>query len=232
MFRFKRFLIDDSLCAMKVGTDGVLLGAWADVEGDCRLLDVGSGSGIITLMLAQRNAAAHVTAIDIDAGAVEATRRNAEASPWGERIAYSQCDIVDYKPDTLFDHIISNPPYFERSLLSPDAQRSVARHTSSLSFEALVTAACRLLNQGGRLSVILPRDGAAHLRRIAFGRLWLRRLTDVVTREGDAPCRTLMEFERCARPLMPRCDVMTIEDGKGEYTEEYRRLTEDFYLKF
>lgn len=217
---------------MKVGTDGVLLGAWAEVEGCASILDVGTGTGLIALMAAQRNFEAAITAIDIDAPAVCEARANADCSIWGGRITTQQADVRSYTPNVQYDHILSNPPYFVDALRSPDAQRSTARHTTSLTFAELVAASERLLRDGGRLSVVLPTDGAREFRRVAFERLWLSRLTDVVTREGEAPKRTLMEFVRCAEPIMPRCDRLTIHRPDGSYTEEYRSLTEPFYLMF
>lgn len=232
MFRFKEFDVCDELCAMKVGTDGVLIGAWANVEDADSILDVGCGSGLIALMAAQRNAKAAITAIDIDPAAVAQTRANADLSPWGERIVTRCVDVTQWAVEHKFDHIISNPPYFNESLHSPDTQRSVARHTITLDFEALVAAACRLLNVGGRLSVILPTDGAAAFRRVAFERLWLKRQMDVVTKIGEQPRRTLMEFCLCADAQMPRCESLTIHSASGDYSEEYRRLTSSFYLNF
>lgn len=232
MFRFKQFTISDEGCAMKVGTDGVLLGAWADVDGDSLIMDACTGTGIIALMVAQRNAEASIYALDIVPEAVAEARGNADHSPWGDRVRTICCDLKEYREDVRFDHIVCNPPYFVDSLQAPDAARNLARHTVSLDFESLVAAAERLLKDGGRFSVILPTEGAAHFRRVAFSRLWLRRVTDVVTTEGGSPKRTLMEFVRCAQPLMPRSDVLTIHQRGGDYTEEYRHLTQDFYLMF
>ncbi|MBO7185316.1 MAG: methyltransferase [Alistipes sp.] len=232
MFRFKQFTISDEGCAMKVGTDGVLLGAWADVADDGVVLDACTGTGIIALMVAQRNAEASIYALDIVPEAVVEARGNADHSPWGDRVRTICCDLKEYREDVRFDHIVCNPPYFVDALQATDVARNLARHTVSLDFESLVAAAERLLKDGGRFSVILPTEGAAHFRRVAFSRLWLRRVTDVVTTEGGAPKRTLMEFVRCAQPLMPRCDVLTIHHRGGDYTEEYRRLTQDFYLMF
>lgn len=232
MFCFKQFTVADDMCAMKVGTDGVLLGAWADVAHESRLLDVGTGTGLIALMLAQRNGEARIEAIDIDADAVAQARSNADASPWGGRITTHCGDIREFSAAESFDHIVSNPPYFVDSHLSPNAARTAARHTSSLGFNDLVAAACRLLRKGGRLSVILPTDCAALFRREAFERLWLVRQLDIVTCEGEAPKRTMMEFCKCEVPLMPKCEELVIQMRGGDYSEEYRRLTEDFYLKF
>lgn len=232
MFRFKQFEIDDSLSAMKIGTDGVLLGAWASVE-DCRqVLDVGTGTGLVALMVAQRCAEAHITAIDIDARAAEEAQYNVDKSAWYSRIAVLHADVREFAIDEKFDHIISNPPYFNDALRSPDVQRNTARHTDTLGYEELISAAERMLVKGGRLSVVLPTDGAMHFRREAFERLWLARQTDVVTREGEEPKRTLMEFVLGDEPLMPRCDTITIHRRDGSYSPEYRDLTAEFYLAF
>ena len=232
MFRFKQFAIDDSHSAMKIGTDGVLLGAWARVEGCRSILDVGTGTGLIALMVAQRNAEALITAIDIDRSAAAEARRNADMSPWGSRITTLCEDVRSFVSEAKFDHIISNPPYFNDSLHSTDEARNTARHTDTLAFGELVDAAEQLLEDGGLLSVVLPTDGARRFRREAFGRLWLSRQLDVVTREGEEPKRTMMEFVLTSRPIMPRCDRLTIHRSGGDYTEEYRRLTEEFYLAF
>jgi tRNA1Val (adenine37-N6)-methyltransferase len=232
MFKFKEFELHDELCAMKIGADGVLLGAWADIDGATSILDIGTGSGLIALMAAQRNPRAHITALDIDSGAVAQARSNADLSPWAERITTLQADVTQWSSEQHFEHIVSNPPYFCEALQSPDEQRRVARHTITLDFEALVATACRLLADGGRLSVILPTDGAATFRRVAFERLWLVRQCDVATKEGEEPRRTLMEFRLCVTPQMPRCDGLSIQLRDGSYSEEYRALTSQFYLNF
>lgn len=232
MFHFKRFSVDDVLCAMKVGTDGVLIGAWADIEGAKHILDMGTGSGLIALMVAQRNEEAHIEAIDIDEGAVLQARNNIEASPWRERIVVAHSDANSYTSSQRFDHIVSNPPFFTTTLLSPDERRAMARHCSTLSYDDIITTAERLLVPEGRLSLILPTSEAAQFRRVAFERLWLRRETTVLTRKGDAPKRTMMEFVLCSEPLMPRVDTLEIYDDGGVYSDKYRQLTAEYYLKF
>ena len=209
---------------MKVGTDGVLLGAWADVEGDRRILDLGTGSGLIALMLAQRNAEAEIVALDIDEDATIQAQHNFSLSPWRKRLGVVNSNIADYNSERKFTHIVSNPPYFVDSLHSPNAARTAARHSSSLPFSDIVLAAERLLEWGGRLSVILPSDVAALFRREAFERLWLSRQLDIVTKPGDEPRRTMMEFVLCSEPRMPRCDTMLMG------SEEAIKLTQDFYL--
>ncbi len=224
MFRFKQFVVADELCAMKVGTDGVLLGAWADVEGDRRILDLGTGSGLIALMLAQRNSEAEIVALDIDHGAAIQAGQNFSFSPWAERLSVVCSDVAEYTSERKFTHIVSNPPYFVDSLHSPNAARTAARHTSSLPFSNIIAAAEQLLEQGGRLSVILPSDVAALFRREAFERLWLSRQTDIVTKPQEEPRRTMMEFVLCSEPRMPRCNTMLISSAEAQ------KLTEDFYL--
>lgn len=232
MFRFKQFEIRDELSAMKIGTDGVLLGAWVDISNDSTILDIGTGTGLVALMCAQRNKEATIEGIDIVEDAVMEARQNVTSSPWDKRITIVNSDIRTYAPDTRYDHIVSNPPFFLSSLHSPDAARTTARHTTTLTYGDLVTAAERLLRPEGRLSVVLPTDCAMQFRYTAFERLWLRHITDVTTREGEAPKRTLMEFQLTSYPLMPRHDTLTIHHADGSYTEQYRRLTEEFYLNF
>ena len=224
--------MDDALCAMKVGTDGVLLGAWADVEGAKHILDMGTGSGLIALMVAQRNHKAQIEAIDIDEGAVLQARKNIDASPWQRRIEVALSDANSYTSSQRFDHIVSNPPFFTTTLLSPDERRAMARHCSTLSYDDIITTAERLLVPEGRLSLILPTSEAAQFRRVAFERLWLRRETTVLTRKGDAPKRTMMEFVLCNEPLMPCVDTLEIYDDGGVYSDKYRQLTAEYYLKF
>lgn len=136
-FKFKQFTVYHDKCAMKVGTDGVLLGAWCDVAGARRVLDVGTGTGLIALMIAQRSEA-RITALDVDAAAVEQARENCSASPWAERIDVEQADFCSYRPDALFDCIVSNPPYFVEDVHCPDKQRNMARHTAGLTFSSLL----------------------------------------------------------------------------------------------
>ena len=230
MFRFKQFTVCDERSAMKIGTDGVLLGAWADIEGDSRILDVGTGTGLIALMLAQRNASAEIVGVDISHEAIEEARDNFLNSPWAKRLSVTEGDVCSFESNEKFDHIVSNPPYFVDSLHSPDSLRTMARHTSSLKFEDLVTSAVRLLRPGGRLSVILPTECAMQFRFAAFGHLWLCRQLNVVTKAGDSPRRTLMEFCLSDKPLMPSVATLIMRHRDSSYTEEYRRLTEDFYI--
>lgn len=217
---------------MKVGTDGVLLGAWVALRrDDRRLLDVGTGTGVIALMLAQRSPAACVTALDIDAACIAQARANADRSRWGERVETLCLPVQEYREDTPFDLVVSNPPYYDRSLLPPDAGRTTARHTVALSYGELIAAACRLLAPEGRLAVILPAAESEWFRLQAHGRLSLRRLTEVWSTPRSGVKRCLMEFARGGGPAA-ESDRLVIGEAPDRFTEEYRRLTRDFYLKF
>lgn len=219
---------------MKVGTDGVLLGAWARLaENHRRILDIGTGTGLIALMAAQRTEAwgAEIVGVEIDPSAAEDARENVARSEWNERVEIVRTSIQDYLPEGNFDHIISNPPYFVSSLLSPDAARTTARHTTSLSFDELATAASRLLAPGGVLSVVLPYDAAPDMTLAAARKgFFLARRTDVSSKTRGKPLRSLLEYGH--RPLPTAVDNLTIHLPDGDYTPEYRELTKAFYLKF
>lgn len=228
-FSFKQFTVYHDRCAMKVGTDGVLLGAWADVARARDILDIGTGTGLISLMMAQR-CAARIRAVDIDADAVEQACENVDASPWKDRIEVELQDIRHFAPGVLFDLIVSNPPYFVDSLKSPDGRRNTARHTDSLDFEALVAAAARLLHPEGVFSVIIPTDGReCFLRSAACHGLHLSRQTLVHTKCGAEPKRVLLSLKFKVAECL--ADDLTIELSRHVYTEEYKALTKDFYLK-
>lgn len=216
---------------MKVGTDGVLVGAWASVRSDDeRILDIGTGTGLIALMLAQRAPRAQITGVDVEE--VAQARENADASPWAERLRFVQTPVQDFTPDERFDLIVSNPPFFVDSLTCPDAGRTTARHAVQLPFGELCDAVVRLLTARGRFAVVLPVAESALLID-AFGqRLHLARRTEVQTTPRRAPKRVLLEFLHLPTK-QPTCTQLTIGTGQHEqYTPEYRALTADFYLKF
>lgn len=215
---------------MKVGTDGVLLGAWVSVRPtDRRILDIGTGTGLIALMLAQRSEAAAVTGIDI--ASVDEARRNADASPWGDRLVFVRQPVQRFEAEP-FDLIVSNPPFFVESLRCPDAGRTQARHAVELPFEALRDAVLRLLAPAGRFALVLPVAEAERFLTLCAGRLSLVRRTQVRTTPRRAPKRVLLELMR-EGGAAPAEEVLTIGTGEHEtYTDEYRRLTGDFYLKF
>lgn len=174
-FTFKQFHIDHSRCAMKVGTDGTLLGAWATLPTDGSILDIGTGTGLIAIMAAQRSFGSKITAIDIDEDCVLQARENVSASPWHDRIEVIHSALLDFSPAQKFDCIISNPPYFIDSQLSPDAARSTARHTATLPFDELVSGVKRLLADDGHFSLILPPPEMERFRSAARGELFTTR---------------------------------------------------------
>ena len=233
-FRFKRFAIEQQRAAMKVGTDGVLLGAWARLEPKHkRILDVGCGTGLIALMAAQRSEewGAEVWAVEIEQGAVEDARENFAASPWAGRLRVEHCSVQEFESEEKFDHLLSNPPYFVASLLSPDGARTAARHTTSLTFDELAIAAAGLLTEEGVLSVVLPTEAAGDMTLAAARRgLFLARRTDVCTKSAGKPLRSLLEYG--FRPMPTELTQLTIHTPDGDFTEEYRALTGEFYLKF
>ncbi len=216
---------------MKVGTDGVLLGAWVSVEAsDRRLLDVGTGTGLIALMLAQRAPQARVTGIDVEP--VDEACANAAASPWAGRLQMVRTAVQEFEPQERFDLIVSNPPFFVDSLTCPDTGRTTARHAVRLPFAELRDAAVRLLQPGGRFAAILPADAAERFIALCDGRLFLVRRTDVRTAPRRPVKRVLLELGTSA-PQAPRCSELVIGTGEHEcFTPEYRALTRDFYLKF
>lgn len=229
-FAFKQFTVRHDRCAMKVGTDGVLLGAWTDLSHSRRILDIGTGTGLISLMLAQRCMDARITAIDLDSAAVEQAQENIQASPWKDRIEALQQDICTYPPNGTFDTIVSNPPYFIDSLKCPDGQRNTARHTDTLDADRLIGKVSELLTSDGRFSIILPAEQTEDLIRVAGEKgLHPSRQTWVITRPGLSPKRILMEFRKIPVTLQP--DELVIELERHVYSEEYIALTQEFYLK-
>ncbi|MCD7848911.1 MAG: methyltransferase [Parabacteroides sp.] len=232
-FQFKQFTIRHDKCAMKVGTDGVLLGAWAATEGCDRILGIGTGTGLIALMLAQRSKAV-IDAIDIDAGACLQAEENAEASPFAGRIRVIHSGLADFASTAAcqYDLIVSNPPYFADSLKCPDRQRSTARHTDTLPLDALLHDGRKLLAPGGRLALILPYDRKEHLMDcIRKENLFPSREISVIPVPGAQPKRILIELtaEMPASPVST--GELTIEIERHRYTGEYIDLTKDFYLK-
>lgn len=233
-FTFKQFHICHEKCAMKVGTDGTLLGAWATLPLACkRILDIGTGSGLIAIMVAQRHPEAHITAIDIDPDCIAQAQENIDACPWSQRIALHHTPLQEFHTDEKFDVIISNPPYFVDSLLSPDSKRSTARHTSYLPFEELVEGVVRLLSPEGHFSLILPPTECERFMSAARGKLFISRRTELHSTPKSGVRRVLIELKRFPPHDIPSTESLIIEaDNPTGYSDDYRALTKDFYLKF
>lgn len=228
-FDFKRFRIEQDRCSMKVGTDGVLLGAWFPMEWGKSVLDIGCGTGLVGIMAAQRGASG-VTAVEIDPEAARQAALNAAASPWSDKITVVCADIAHFTAQNSFDRIVCNPPYFRDSLRSPDSGRNTARHNDSLSYEVLADRSAGLLSDEGLLCVVLPFDTAETFVRCALTvGLYLVRRTDVVTAPGREPKRSMMSFS--ATHTQPMTDVLCIRDSSGNESAEYVELVRDFYLK-
>jgi len=215
---------------MKVGTDGVLLGAWFPLQEGCTVLDIGTGTGLVAIMAAQRGAG-RVTAVEVDPDAAVQARANAANSPWADRIDVVCSDIALFNAGFRYDRIVCNPPYFRDSLRSPHSGRNTARHNDSLSFETLSACASRLLADDGRLCLVLPRDAVETFSRCAAAQgLDMCHRTDVVTVPGKSPKRSLVEFGRSCSGL--ETDVVSICGPDGKETSEYINLVRDFYLKY
>ena len=227
-FQFKLFRVTCNRSAMKLGTDGVLLGAWSRIENCSHILDVGTGCGIITLMAAQRNQVTEIDAIDIDSESVKDAAENFQSSPWADRITLRQADFNAWKGH--YDHILSNPPFFTNGLLSPCVSRSRARHTSSLSYEQLLSKSRDLLTDTGRLSFITPLEARSLIYELAaFKSMNIARMCDVIPVAGKQAKRILWELT-LGHAALER-ESLVISNSDHTYTSEYRSLCGDFYLR-
>ena len=262
-FRFKQFTVWHDRCAMKVGTDGVLLGAWCPIAVDSlqlivnsrkhkefRVLDIGTGSGLIALMLAQRTCAVDslqwtvgIDAIDVDEGAVEQATYNFEQSPWAEHLHAYHSTLQEWEltADSLqlrddgYDLIVSNPPYFQHSLKNPNAQRATARHTDTLNYEELIMHSVRLLKPNGTLALVLPIEAEAEVLTLAKQYdLAPTHITHVHSKPGKPAKRLLIAFSPIASSpnslITSPPKIFYIESADSPRSEEYKALTQDFYL--
>ena len=228
-FQFKQFTVWHDRCAMKVGTDGVLLGAWASAEQVRRALDVGCGSGLIGLMLAQRYPQAEVVGIEIDPEAADQAAENMAHSPWTERMQVVKGDFCDYHPAETFDLIVSNPPYFVDALRSPVGERSLARHAAGLNYESLFRKSHELLAEGGRICVILPAEAVAlAVDAASRNQLFPDHKICVYTKQGKPLRRVMLSFGTSIEPC--QTTDLYLMNADGSYAASYRQLTAHFYL--
>lgn len=237
IFHFKQFSVSNARSAMKVGTDGVLLGAWAfaGIERErCRILDVGCGTGVISLMLAQRFPESTITGLDIDCDAVEEAAANFVASPWADRLSACQGDFNQWDvPSGSFDLIASNPPFFTDGALAPDAARRMARHQGSLTFAALLRGAARMLRDGGRFAVVAPAEVSGEILSEAHITGFVPvRMTMVKTVARKPPRRVLIECVKGGADELLVSDELLVMNSDGTPGDEYSRLVAPFYLKF
>jgi tRNA1Val (adenine37-N6)-methyltransferase len=230
-FKFKKFIIQHDKCSMKVGTDAVLLGAWVNVDGIKNILEVGAGSGVISLMLAQRTGTdTKIEAIEIEKGDAQQAKENVERSPWPEKVTTYHQAFQTFTSPKLYDLIISNPPYFNNSQLPPSDKRSQARHTGSLSYTELISLAIKLLNPLGKLAVVLPFEEGKIFQSLALEcNLHPSRQLKFHSREGKPQERWLFEF--AFGPTELSTEKLILHAVGEEWTEDYKMLTRDFYLK-
>ncbi|MGC8802935.1 MAG: tRNA1(Val) (adenine(37)-N6)-methyltransferase [Bacteroidales bacterium] len=232
-FVFKQFTIYHDRCAMPLSTDSILLGAWVSIDTDRYLLDVGSGCGIISLMLAQRNPLCTIDAIEIDFESYQQGLENINASRWVGRIHAYHNNFVDYVRQCTqkYDHVVCNPPFFQHDLQSPHSHRTIARHAHSLSFAELINGATAILSDQGKLSVIIPYSGKDDfIRECLKNDLFCIRATGVRSTIRMPFMRSLFTFARVPRPLEET--ILTLyHNGPKQPTAEYAQLTKAFYLK-
>jgi tRNA1Val (adenine37-N6)-methyltransferase len=233
-FSFKQFTVYQDQCAMKVGTDGVLLGSWAGTDHVSRILDVGSGTGLIALMLAQRSGA-FVDGVEIEKNACLQSRKNAAGSPWQNRINLYHDSIQHFTEITSlrYDLIASNPPYFQNSLKPPAKFKSMAKHDVGFNYSTLLVCSARLLRPGGRMAVIIPAADQGQFAVLAdFHRLRPLRLTWVKPAPGKEYSRCMMEFTAIEGVQCFENELVIREEDLKTYTREYIEMTKDFYLGF
>lgn len=234
MFQFKQFSVEQDRCAMKIGTDGVLLGAWTPIDNNpFSILDIGTGTGIIALMLAQRSGAEQIDALEIDEDAYEQSTDNFENSPWNDRLFCFHAGLDEFveEPEDEYDLIVSNPPFYSEDYKSNDEQRDLARFQDAMPFEDLIEAAALLLSENGIFSVIIPFKEEANFMAIAKEyELHPIKITRVKGNPTSDIKRSLLGFSRNeSTSILP--NELIIETARHIYTPQYIELTKDFYLK-
>jgi tRNA1Val (adenine37-N6)-methyltransferase len=239
-FKFKEFTVNQDKCAMKIGTDGVLLGAWASIKDNTySILDIGAGTGVISLMLAQRSDAENIEAIELDGDAFEQCAENFEASDWSDRLFCFHAGFDEFvdeyteeEPDEseLYDLIVSNPPFYSEEVTSGDEARDNARQNTSLPFEELVTGVSKLLSHNGTFATIIPfKEEEKFIALATNNKLNLNRITRVKGNKNSEIKRSLLEFSFSKSEIIT--NELVIEKERNNYTIDYINLTKDFYLK-
>lgn len=233
-FQFKQFSVEQDRCAMKIGTDGVLLAAWTPVKNNpYSILDIGTGTGIIALMLAQRSGAQQIDALEIDEEAYEQATDNFENSPWNDRLFCFHAGLDEFiaEPEDEYDLIVSNPPFYSEDYKSENEQRDLARFQDAMPFEELIEAADLLLSDNGMFSVIIPFNEEEKFLALAKEyELYPLKITRVKGTPTNEVKRSLLAFGR-NEILNFSLDELVIETARHSYTSEYIALTKDFYLK-
>lgn len=234
LFQFKQFAVKQDQCAMKIGTDGVLLGAWTPIDNNPKsVLDIGTGTGIIALMLAQRSYADQIDALEIDENAYEQAVDNFENSPWGDRLFCFHAGLDEFveEPEDEYDLIVSNPPFYSEDYRSENEQRDLARFQEAMPFEDLIDAAALLLSENGIFSVIIPyKEEERFIDMCAEVELFPIKVTRVKGSHKTPIVRSLLAFKRYELAVLV-ADELVIEINRHEYTDDYIELTNAFYLK-
>ncbi|MCB0465742.1 MAG: methyltransferase [Aequorivita sp.] len=232
-FKFKQFTIEQDRCAMKIGTDGVLLGAWVSIKNNpFSILDIGTGTGIIALQLAQRSKAEMVDAIEIDGNAYEQCVDNFENSPWGARLFCYHASLEEFveEIDEKYELIISNPPFYSEDYKTSNESRDVARFNDALAFDELIESASQLLSDEGIFAVIIPRKEEENFIKMASEvNLFPKRICRVRGTISSDEKRSMLEFS--FEKISMEIENLIIETSRHHYTEDYKNLVQDFYLK-
>ncbi len=233
-FQFKQFTVEQDNCAMKIGTDGVLLGAWAPVAKDTfSILDIGTGTGIIALMLSQRTDAQQIDALEIEENAYEQATDNFENSHWNDRLFCFHAGLDEFieEPENTYDLIVSNPPFYSEDYKTNNEQRDLARFQDALPFEDLIEAADLLLSENGVFAAIIPfKEEETFIAIAEEYELYPVKITRVKGTPTTEIKRSLLAFKRFELPALDS-DELVIETARHQYTPEYIELTKDFYLK-
>ena len=232
-FKFKQFTVNQDKCAMKIGTDAVLLGAWTNIENNpFSVLDIGSGTGVISLIMAQRCYAELIDALEIDSNAYEQCVENFENSQWSDRLFCYHASLQEFTEeiDDKYDLIVSNPPFYQDNYISENKQRVLARFEDSMPFEHLIVSVSKLLSNIGSFSVIIPFKEEKHFIDLASkASLFPNRILHVKGNPSTKIVRSLIEFSFVKSEI--KAEELIIETSRHQYTQDYINLTKDFYLK-
>ncbi len=233
-FNFKKFSVQQDKCAMKIGTDAVLLGAWCPIDNNpISVLDIGAGTGILSLMIAQRSNAEQIDAIEIEENAYEECVSNFENAPWSDRLFCFHAGLDEFvdEPEEEYDLIISNPPFYSEDYKTKDSQRDLARFQDALPFEDLIEAADLLLSENGIFAVIIPfKEEEKFIDLCSKVELFAIKITRVKGSHTTPVVRSLLAFKRLELSVL-EAEELVIEVIRHEYTDDYISLTKEFYLK-
>ena len=232
-FYFKQFKVEDGRSTMKVGTDAVLLGAVAKAENAGKILEIGTGCGVISLILAQR-CQARIDAIDIDKESVSQAAENVQNSPWKDRINIIHCSLQNFtqQPGNKYDLVISNPPFFSRSLKSPSKKRNISRHDDSLSFDELIEGSLELMTLDAGLWIILPvNESREFMKKALKSGLFAHYILKIATKKGSTYRRIILQLKKSNSEEVIEQEI-SIKNNDDSFTRDYVKLTHEFYIDF